>query len=233
MVLPQPKGLFFFSVAVGTQRGLEPLRLVVLPQPKVFFFLPLSAKVAVGTQRSSPFGCGPSQPKGAKWLWELNVNSSPLAVVLQQPKGLFFFQWLWELNVNSSPFGCGTSSPFGCGTSTAKGAKWLWELNVDSSPFGCGNFQSEGGSLFSFLTTEPLTELDVNLAWEISTARGFFFLSHDRATQLWERGLSFTVRNFEPEPICTRTGFRNPFKNVAGEISRKGRKHKTAGSYGS
>ena len=182
MVLPQPKGLFFFlplsaKVAVGTQRELKPLWLWYFPQPKgLFFFLPLSAKVAVGTQRSSPFGCGPSQPKGAKWLWE---------------------------------------------------------LNVDSSPFGCGNFQSEGGSLFFFLTTEPLTELDVNLAWEISTARGFFFLSHDRATQLWERGLSFTLRNFEPEPICTRTGFRNPFKNVAGEISHKGRKHKTAGSYGS
>ena len=187
MVLPQPKGLFFFlplsaKVAVGTQRELKPLWLWYFPQPKgLFFFLPLSAKVAVGTQRElKPL-----------WLWYFHSQ-----------RGSFFFQWLWE-------------------------------LNVDSSPFGCGNFQSEGGSLFCFLTTEPLTELDVNLAWEISTARGFFFLSHDRATQLWERGLSFTLRNFEPEPICTRTGFRNPFKNVAGEISHKGRKHKTAGSYGS
>ena len=199
--------LFFFSGCGNSTWTRAPSACGTSTAKGAFFFLPLSAKVAVGTQRSSPFGCGPSQPKGAKWLWELNVNSSP--------------------------FGCGTSSPFGCGTSTAKGAKWLWELNVDSSPFGCGNFQSEGGSLFFFLTTEPLTELDVNLAWEISTARGFFFLSHDRATQLWERGLSFTLRNFEPEPICTRTGFRNPFKNVAGEISHKGRKHKTAGSYSS
>jgi hypothetical protein len=113
----------------------------------------------------------------------------------------------------------------GCGNSTWTRAPLAAEISRAKGALT--------GSLFSFLTTEPLTELDVNLAWEISTARGFFFLSHDRATQLWERGLSFTVRNFEPEPICTRTGFRNPFKNVAGEISRKGRKHKTAGSYGS